>query len=86
MSTMYSHLTDTQLAEEITAFRTARREILFASGGVGVVKRITDGDRTIEYTSANIGALESELKALLKEQAKRNGTYRPGQAILVEFD
>ena len=83
---IYDDLTDQQLADEIAAFRTARREVLFSNGGAGAVKRITDGDRTMEYTSANLPALESELKALLTEQAKRNGTYVPGRAIQVEFE
>lgn len=85
--TIYSDLTDEELADEIAAFRQARRDVLMGDGGgVGTVRRITDGDRTLEYTSANLGALENELKQLLIERSKRDGTYVPGRAILVEFD
>lgn len=87
---MYSDLTDAELAAEIAAFRAARREVIMpGAGGVGVVKRISDGDRMLEYTTANLGALETELKALLAEQARRDaGMFGrgTGRAIQVEFD
>lgn len=83
---IYSDLTDAELAAEIAAFRAARRNVVLpGAGGVGVVKRITDGDRTIEYTSANLGALDDELRELLAEQERRaNGGYS-GRAIGVDF-
>ena len=85
---LYSDLTDEELATEIAAFRTARRDVIMgAGGGVGAVKRITDGDRTLEYTSANLGDLDRELNALLAEQERRtNPLGRTGRAIEVEFD
>lgn len=82
---IYSDLTNEQLTAEIAAFRTARRNIILGGdGGVGAVKRVSDGDRTIEYTSANLAALDTELKTLLAEQNRRNGRGF-GNAIEVEF-
>ncbi len=86
MATIYSDLTNDELTAEIAAFRAARRAVLLpGTGGVGVVKRVTDGDRTLEYTQANLGALDSELRALLAEQARRAGRIG-GNAIEVEFE
>jgi hypothetical protein len=86
MATIYSSMSDADLAAEIAAFTAARRAIILGgAGGVGSVKRITDGDRTLEYTSANIDALNRELSALLAEQARREGRSS-GRAIEVEFD
>jgi hypothetical protein len=84
---IYSDLTDAELAAEIAAFRAARRAVILpGSGGVGVVKRITDGDRTLEYTQANLGSLDEELARLLAEQERRaNGGYG-GRALGVDFD
>lgn len=83
---IYSDLSTEALTAEIAAMRTARRDIILGSGGgVGAVKRISDGDRTIEYTSANIGGLETELRNLLAELNRRTGNYT-GNALLVEFD
>lgn len=86
MATIYSSYTDDELATEIAAFRQARRDVLIASDGVGTVKRISDGDRTVEYTSANLPALDRELKALLAEQDRRSNPCGSGRAIAVEFD
>lgn len=84
---IYSSLSDADLATEIAAFRLARRDVILGgAGGVGMVKRITDGDRTLEYTSANLHALDSELQALLREIERRADPYRAGRAIGVEFD
>lgn len=83
---IYSDLETEDLATEIAAMRQARRDILLgAGGGVGSVKRVSDGDRTIEYTSANIGSLETELRNLLAEMNRRTGAST-GNALLVEFD
>jgi hypothetical protein len=83
---IYSSLTDEELAAEILEYREARKAVtLGGNGGVGTVKRVTDGDRTIEYTSANLGALDRELRALLAEQSRRS-TGSAGRAIAVEFD
>jgi len=85
MANIYEDLTDEELAAEIAAFRAARRSMLLAGGdGVGVVKRIRDGDRQLEYTDANKGDLDRELQALLTEKARREGRYT-GRAIEVEF-
>lgn len=86
---LYSDLTDEELAAEIAAFRAARRAVVLGGdGGVGTVKRITDGDRTIEYTAANLGMLDAELKALLAEDARRKDPFGrgSGRAIEVEFE
>ena len=85
---LYSDLTDDQLAAEIASYRDARKAIVLGTGdGVGAVKRVTDGDRTVEYTQANLPALERELNALLAEQARRaSPTGIAGRAIQVEFD
>ena len=85
---IYSSLTDEELTAEILEYQAARKAIIMGGdGGVGTVKRITDGDRTIEYTSANLGALNSELSALLAEQARRTSpSGGTGRAIEVEFD
>lgn len=80
---LYSALTDTELAAEIAAFRATRREVVLS--GVGAVKRVTDGDRTIEYTGANVAGLDRELQALLDEQARRKFGGNTGRAIGVEF-
>lgn len=83
---IYSDLTTADLTAEIAAMRAARRDIILGSGGgVGAVKRVSDGDRTIEYTSANIGALETELRNLIAELNRRTG-QSTGNALLVEFD
>lgn len=82
---MYRSLTDLELQTEIDKFRAARSAVILGSDGVGSVKRVTDGDRTIEYTSANLGALDRELRALLAEQSRR-ATGSSGRAIQVEFD
>ncbi len=87
MATIYSSYTDEELAAEIAAFRAARRAVLMGSGdGVGAVKRVSDDFRTLEYTSANLGDLDRELRALLAEQERRLGGRGSGRAILVEFD
>jgi hypothetical protein len=82
---LYSDLTDEQLDAEILAFRNARRAVIISGDGVGTVRRITDADRTIEYTRANLRDLDVELQALLREKDRRaNGGC--GRAIGVEFD
>lgn len=86
---LYSDLTDAELAALITQYRQARSAIILGgAGGVGAVKRVTDGDRTVEYTSANLRDLDKELQALLDEQARRSDPYGrgAGKAIRVEFD
>jgi hypothetical protein len=84
---LYSDLTDEQLDVEIAAFRDARRSVLMpGAGGVGVVKRIRDADRQLEYTSANLADLNRELQALLNEKNRRINGGGGGQAIAVEFD
>lgn len=83
---LYNDLTDAALDAEIAAFRQARRDVMFpGGGGVGTVKRVTDGDRTIEYTSANLRDLERELERLMREKDRR-GHAGCGRAIGVEFD
>jgi hypothetical protein len=83
---LYSYLTDDQLDAEIEAFRQARRDVMVpGAGGVGTVKRVTDADRTIEYTSANLRDLDYELERLLREKDRRSNRGC-GRAIGVEFD
>jgi hypothetical protein len=83
---LYSDLTDDELDAEIAVFRQARRDVIVpGNGGVGRVSRITDGDRTLEYTAANLDALERELQALISEKARRNSQWGSGRAIGVEF-
>lgn len=88
MATMYSDFTDEQLATEIAEFRAARKSVLIGEGGgVGAVKRIFDGERRLEYTAANLGDLERELRGLLAEQQRRLQPWgASGRAIQVEFD
>lgn len=85
---IYSGYSDAELAAEIVAYRTARRNVLTGAdgSGVGTVTRIRDGDRQIDYTGANIGALDRELTALLREQARRLNGGIGGNAIEVEFE
>lgn len=81
---LYSDLTDNELDTEIAAFRAARRSVIIAGDGVGTVRRITDADRTIEYTRANLRDLDVELDRLLREKDRRaNGGC--GRALPVEF-
>lgn len=83
---LYSDLTDVELDAEIAAFKQARRDVMFpGGGGVGSVTRVTDGDRTIEYTAANLRALELELQALLREKDRRSNPGC-GRALGVEFN
>lgn len=89
MATMYDDLDDAELDAKIATYRAARESIILGGdGGVGTVKSVADGDRRIEYTAANLGALETELKALLAEKNRRTDPYGrgSGRAIEVEFD
>jgi hypothetical protein len=84
---LYSDLTDEELTAEIAAYRLARRDVIIGGGGgVGTVRKVSDGDRTLEYTRANLRDLDIELKALLNETEPPGRSSGGGRAIRVEFD
>jgi hypothetical protein len=83
----YSDLTDEELTAEIAAYRLARRDVIIGGGGgVGTVRKVSDGDRMLEYTRANLRDLDIELNALLKNRAAGPIHAADGRAIRVEFD
>lgn len=70
MPSLYSDLTDEQLAAKIVQFRDAQDELALG-GGVAV---IAGEGRRIEYTRSQSGKLASALIELLAERDRRGGT------------
>lgn len=81
----YAHLSDAELDAEIVEYQSAKKAILLGNDGVGVVKKVSDGGRMVEYTGANLAALDRELTALLAERNRRLNPRRRGRAIRVDF-
>lgn len=79
----YINLTDDELTKEIVDTHAARRKV--ASGGVAVV--IAGEGRRVEYTRANAGMIDEDLRMLAYE-ARTRGLEIGGEsgAIGVEFN
>lgn len=79
--TIYESMTDQALAAEI-ADLVAAKKLAMHGGDVGEVR---GEGRLMKYTAANMGELNRELDAALREKARRDPNFQPGSALQVEF-
>lgn len=79
---IYSGISDEDLLDEISQFRSARRELMLGQG----VAVVAGEGRRMEFTRANAGDLTTELKNLIAE-ANCRGLIEAsgGGAISLEF-
>jgi hypothetical protein len=84
MSAIYTSLSDQELTDDIAAFRSARRELMLGAG----VAVVAGEGRRLEFTRANQGSLDAELKNLIAEGQRRGLIpYSPsGGSINLEFE